>query len=52
MDDARGRRHDPEIIEGFLPPVQELVALAVALEFQLGVARQRIGEAKKSTCTE
>ena len=53
VDDAGGRRHDPEIVEGLLPPVQELVALAVALELQLGVAAAaHPGMAKKSTCTE
>ena len=37
VDDAGGGRHDGEVIEGLLSPLQELVALAVALELALGV---------------
>ena len=41
VDDPRRWRHDPEVVEGFLAPAQELVALAVALEFLLGVIEER-----------
>jgi hypothetical protein len=38
-----GRRRDHvEVVEGGLSPAQELVALPVALELQLGVARERV----------
>ena len=37
VDDPRGRRHDREVVEGLLAPLQELVALPVALELPLGV---------------
>ena len=37
MYDARRRRYNTEVVEGFLTPAQELVALAVALELTLGV---------------
>jgi hypothetical protein len=40
--DAGGRRHDPELPEGRLPPAEELVALEVALVLQLGVAAQGV----------
>ena len=40
VDDPRGRRHDREVVEGLLAPLQELVALAVALELALGVELQ------------
>ena len=40
VDDAGGRRHDAEIVKGVLGPVEELVALPVALELALGVVRQ------------
>ena len=35
--DAGRRRHDAEVVEGLLAPAQERVALAVALELELGV---------------
>ena len=38
MADAGVRRHHGEVLEGGLAPAQEGVALAVALELQLGVA--------------
>ncbi len=41
MDDPGVRRHDPEILECVLSPAEELVALAVAAEFELGVAQKR-----------
>ena len=37
MADAGRRRHDAEVVEGLLAPLQERVALAVALELPLGV---------------
>ena len=40
MADAGGRRHDAEVVEGLLPPAQERIALAVALELALGVDRE------------
>ena len=51
--DADARRHDLERVERLLPPLQELVALAVALELELQVrAAARRAVPKKSTCTE
>ena len=41
VDDAGVRRHDLEVVEGGLAPAEEGVALAVALELELGVARDR-----------
>ena len=41
VDDAGGRRHDAEVVERLLPPLEKLVALAVALELALGVVEQR-----------
>jgi len=46
VHDAGRGRHNPEIVEGLLPPAQELVTLAVALEFDVGVQAQRIRHAK------
>ena len=43
MADAGARRHDAEIVERILAPAQELVALAVALELDVDVLRQRVG---------
>jgi hypothetical protein len=40
VDDAGGGRHHGEVVEGLLAPLQELVALAVALELALGVELQ------------
>jgi len=45
-DAAVGREH-AQGLEGLLRPAQERVALAVALELELGVARQRIGGARE-----
>ena len=45
VDDAGVGRHDAEVVEGRLAPTQERVALAVALELELGVARE--GEARR-----
>ena len=41
VDDARARRDDLEVVERALAPAQERVALAVALELELGVAEDR-----------
>ena len=38
MNDADAGRHDLEGIEGLLAPFQELVALLVAMEFEIKVA--------------
>ena len=46
VDDPGRRRHDGEVVEGLLAPLEELVALAVALELALGVELQRRGRAK------
>ena len=40
VDDPGGRRDDREVVEGLLAPLQELVALSVALELALGVELQ------------
>ncbi len=37
MDDAGSRRHHAEVLKGLLPPAQELVALAIALVFDVHV---------------
>ena len=42
MDDTGARRHHLEVPERLLPPAQERVPLPVALEFDLGVARERV----------
>ncbi len=42
VHDADARRHDLEGVEGLHAPLHELVALAVALKFQLHVQIQRI----------
>ena len=42
VDDAGAGRHHPEVAERLLAPAQERVALAVALELDLGVARERV----------
>ena len=41
VHDPGGGRHHAEVAERFLPPAQELVALAIALELDLGVALER-----------
>ena len=46
VDDAGGGRHHAEVGEGLLPPAQELVALAVALELDLGVLAQGLRRAE------
>ncbi len=45
VDDAGVRRHDAEVAERGLPPAQEGVALAVALELLLGVDQEGGGGA-------
>ena len=51
--DARAGRHDLEVAEGALPPLEELVALAVAQVLELRVdASSRRPEPNASTCTE
>ena len=45
MDDPGVGRHDPEILERILAPPQKGVALAVALEFHLGVGGKRLRRA-------
>ncbi len=40
MADAGRRRHDAEVVEGLPSPLEEGVALAVALELALGVGRE------------
>ena len=52
VDDAGARRHDLEVVERALAPAQERVALAVALELELGVPEDRSCVANSSTCTE
>ena len=47
MDDAGVRRHDLEVLERLLAPPEELVALAVALELELGVDREGVGGAER-----
>jgi hypothetical protein len=42
MTDAGAGRNDAEIVERFLAPAQELVALAVALELDIDVLLQRV----------
>ena len=42
MHDPGARRHHLEVVEGALTPAQELVALAVALVFDLDVALERV----------
>ena len=41
MTDPRPRRHDAKILERLLPPAQELIALEVALVFQVCVDEHR-----------
>ena len=53
MADAGRGRHDAEVVEAPLAPLEERVALAVAFEVALGVdARRRASLPKASTCTE
>ena len=44
--DAGAGRHDTEIVEGLLAPFQELVALGVALVFELDVLGEGLGRAE------
>ena len=46
MADAGIGRHDAEIVEGFLAPAQETIALAVAVELHLDVLFERVGGAE------
>jgi len=43
VHDADARRDDPESVEGLRSPLQELVALLVALELHVHVELQRVG---------
>ncbi|GIX48792.1 MAG: hypothetical protein KatS3mg131_3003 [Candidatus Tectimicrobiota bacterium] len=52
VHDARGRGHHPEVGEGLLAPLQELVALAVALELRSALKANASPVPKRSTCTE
>ena len=47
MDDADARGHDLEGIEGLFAPFEELVALAVAVEFEVEVAREGVARTRK-----
>ena len=42
MHDACGRGDDTELAKGLLAPAQELVAFAIALELELGIAIERL----------
>ena len=46
VDDARPGRHDLEVAEALLAPAEEGVALAVALELELDVAREGAARAE------
>ena len=46
MADAGAGRHDAEVVERALAPLQEVVALAVALVFELDVLRERLRRAE------
>ncbi len=43
MDDADSGRYDAESVEGLHPPLQELVALLIALELDVHVELERVG---------
>ena len=49
--DARSGRDDLEIIESLAAPLEEFVALAVALIFELDVLLERVGFPNSSTIT-
>jgi hypothetical protein len=52
VDDAGGGGHGAEVLEGLLAPLEELVALVVALELLLRVDGEGVlGVPKASTCT-
>ena len=42
VNDARVRRHDPEVAEGVLAPAQKRVAFLVSRELELGVQLKRV----------
>ena len=46
VDDASARRDDAEVLEGRLPPPQELVALPVAVVLDAHVGLQGVGDAE------
>src|SRR5699024_1384670 len=46
VDDAHARGHDLEVLEGGLAPAQELVALTVALVFDVHVQFDGVGSAE------
>ena len=50
--DAGAGRHDAEVLERLLAPLEERVALAVALELELGVAGEGVAVPNASTWTE
>ena len=43
MADAGVQWHDPEVVEHLLRPAQQLVALLVSLELQVGVDMEGVG---------
>ena len=47
VNNADARRHNAEGLESLLPPLEELVALAVALELHVQIQPQSIGTAEK-----
>ena len=47
VDDADARRNHAESLEGLLPPLEKLIALAVALEFHIEIEAQGVGAAEK-----
>ena len=48
VNDADVRRDDAEVVERLLAPTQELVAFAVAFEFDLDILRQRSVRCQRS----
>ena len=46
MADARAGRHDAEIVESFLAPLQKSIALAIALILEVNIGLQRFRAAK------
>ena len=52
MADAGARRHGLEIVEALRAPLEEVVALDVALVFELDVLLERLGVPNSSTITE
>ncbi len=46
VDNPGIRRHDAEVLKRGLPPAQQDVALAIALEFEQGIQVERIGGAE------